>query len=250
MLSWPRALLLQLAHPLVAAGVAEHSRFQDDPFGRFWHTFDSTLRIVFGSTDEASAAIDEVNAVHSRISGVLPESVGRFDAGTSYDAADPELLLWVHATGLESELMVYDRFVSPLTPDEKEQYYQEMKEPGMLLGIPESLMPLTLPDLNTYLDGMVGSDHLAVGPTQRALAHSVLHPSLKFVAGAFFEPFVAIILGLLPERVRRLYGFSFTAAHRGIYGLSPVMVRAVNSLLPGSIRRFPLARARRRLHAA
>lgn len=252
-LSWPRALLLQLAHPLVAAGVAEHSRFEDDPLGRFWHTFDSTLRIVFGSTEEALGAIDQVNTVHSRIHGVLPQKVGQFSAGTPYDATDPELLLWVHATGLESELSVYHRFVSPLTPAQHEQYYDEMKKPGVLLGIPESLMPFTLSDLHTYIQDMVESDRIAVGPDQRNLARSVLHPlpwALPLVANPLFEPFAAIVLGLLPERVRKLYGFAFTAVHRRIYAFSPTMIRVLSTLMPNPIRRFPLTRARRRLHAA
>src|SRR5262245_7172864 len=89
-----RALLLQMAHPLVAAGVAEHSRFAQDPLGRLFRTLDSSYALVFGDRAAATAAVRRMDAVHGRVRGVLDEPVGRFQAGTPYDATDPLLRLW------------------------------------------------------------------------------------------------------------------------------------------------------------
>jgi len=87
-----RALLLQLAHPLVAAGVADHSDFRSDPLRRLRRTLDATLAMIFGTTAEAEAAAAGVRAVHERVTGTLRTRVGRFDAGTPYRAEDPALL--------------------------------------------------------------------------------------------------------------------------------------------------------------
>jgi uncharacterized protein (DUF2236 family) len=93
-----RALLLQLAHPWVAAAVAEHSRTLADPIGRFHRTFELMFTMVFGSLDSATAAARRLHRRHAGISGVLPETIGCFAGGTSYCANDVAALRWVHAT--------------------------------------------------------------------------------------------------------------------------------------------------------
>ena len=142
-----RALLLQVAHPLVAAGVAAHSRFRSEPLGRLWRTLDLMLTIVFGAAAEAIAAVRAIDGVHARVQGVLDADVGRFARGARYDARDPELLLWVHATLIDSALVVFDRFVAPLDPAARSAYYEESKAIARLLGIPDALLckegPLT-----------------------------------------------------------------------------------------------------------
>src|SRR5438270_2462341 len=90
----PAALLMQLAHPLVAAGVAAHSDFRRDPFARLRSTLDATLKISFGDTAQAHRAATRVMTVHRRVRGRLGERVGRFPAGTTYDATDPRLAMW------------------------------------------------------------------------------------------------------------------------------------------------------------
>ncbi|HEY7451945.1 MAG TPA: oxygenase MpaB family protein, partial [Candidatus Limnocylindria bacterium] len=110
------ALLLQVAHPAVAAGVDAHSDFRADPFARLRRTLGASWSIVFGDRSSAERAIRRINAVHELVRGVVPET------GAPYRALDPELLLWVHATLVDTALRMHDRFVAPLSVDEMNRY--------------------------------------------------------------------------------------------------------------------------------
>lgn len=256
LLGGPRALLLQLAHPLVAAGVAEHSSFRSDPLLRLRRTLDGTLAIVFGARPEAEAAAARINAVHRAVSGRLPEAAGRFPAGTPYDATDPELLLWVHATLVDTTLEVYARFVAPLTPAELERFYEESKIAGQLLGVPPEIVPPDLSSFRAYFADMITSDRIAVAPFQRELALDVLYPRLsskadgtvlrslrvaRFVPRWLFRPGAVITIALLPDEIRRAYGFELPPARRRLFEWSSHAVRGMLPLLP--------PRARYLLHA-
>src|SRR3954466_584457 len=97
-----RALLWRLAHPGVAAAIAEHSKTLADPIGRFHRTFDIVFAMVFGSHDRALASARELHRRHSMIVGEMPETVGPFAAGSRYCANDTPSLRWVHATLVET----------------------------------------------------------------------------------------------------------------------------------------------------
>jgi uncharacterized protein (DUF2236 family) len=110
LLAWLRAILLQLAHPLIAAAVAEHSSFRGSTAGawaRLRHTIDAMLALTFGTGVERDAALEGIRAIHRRVSGTLTQASGPFAAGTRYSAEDPALLAWVHATLIESIVLVY-----------------------------------------------------------------------------------------------------------------------------------------------
>lgn len=243
LLAWPRAILLQLAHPLVAAGVADHSNFREDPWQRFIHTFDAALFLVFGSEVQVRMAIDRINRVHSRVRGFLSEPVGRFPLGTPYDANDPQLLLWVFATTIDSELKVGRRYLGGLSVEEEERYYSETRPSAIALGVPPGMMPPTLAALRRWIDDTLDSD-ISIGRFQRDLASSVLYPSLRFIPRLALEPFVAITLGLLPARVREEYGFRYSAVHRRLFDISPQVLRVTLPMAPSPLRYLPLARAR------
>src|SRR5687767_3094336 len=139
LLAWARAILLQLAHPLVAAGVAEHSTFRGGPLtaaSRLHHTVRAMLSLTFGSEAARQATLAHINGIHRRVNGTLDENVGVFTAGTPYSAEDPELLLWVHATLLESIPLVYDRLVAPLSEAERDRYCIEAIPTLRALGVP------------------------------------------------------------------------------------------------------------------
>src|SRR4051794_27206464 len=118
------AIILQLAHPLVAAGVAQHSNYRDDPWGRLYRTLDTTTKIVFGPTHVAEEAARRLRHGHGLVRGVTDEAAGRFPAGTPYDARTPKLAMWVHATLVHVSLLVYTRYVGPLTIAEQRRYYE------------------------------------------------------------------------------------------------------------------------------
>jgi len=237
-----RALLLQIAHPLVAAGVAEHSDFARDPFGRLFRTLAPMYSLVFGSPEEAEAAGAGLARAHARVHGVLREPVGPFPAGTPYDARDPELRLWVHATLIDTSLLVYTRFVRPLPPPAAAGYYADSRELARCLDVPDSLTPPTLEAFQGYVAGVLASDALAVGPGTRELARSIFRPPGSRTLRALAPLVEFLTVGLLPPRLRQMYGYPWTSARES--GLRAVAgaVRRVLPLLPSRLRVAPHAR--------
>jgi uncharacterized protein (DUF2236 family) len=228
-----RALLMQLAHPSVAAGVAEHSDFQRDPFARLVRTMQASYTIIFGSTEDAHAVAAGVRAVHARV------------VGPGYRADDPALLLWVHATLVDTALRIYERLLGRLTPGDAEAYYQESTLVAEMLGCPRDVQPVDLRAFRDYVRTMVGS--LEVTDTARSLARSVLHPPVPFVAEPLAGLARAVTIGLLPTPLRRPYGLArdtrqaaalraATAAGRRVLPLVPKPIRRADGIFGGSLR--------------
>jgi uncharacterized protein (DUF2236 family) len=122
-----RAVLMQLAHPLVAAGVFQHSNFLSDPLGRSYRTVEFTQILAFGGRDEVHAITHHVNRLHHHVTGVLGEKAGRYTAETAYRAQDSPLLLWVYATLVDSALAVCPLLVGPISRADQRRYYEETK---------------------------------------------------------------------------------------------------------------------------
>jgi uncharacterized protein (DUF2236 family) len=242
LLGGPRALVLQLAHPLVAAGVADHSPFAADPLARLRRTLDSTLAMVFGTRAQAHAAAAKITHVHGFVHGVLPEDAGRFPAGTPYDARDPDLLLWVHATLVDTTFTVYPRFVAPLDDREVDEAYEESKIAARLVGVPDEIIPASYADFRTYFEEMIASDDIAGAPFQRAVVQDVLYPSLRFVPKPVFWPAVALTTELLPPRVRELFSLELTPSRRRAAGVMRRVVRGMLPVMPRVLREMPQAR--------
>jgi uncharacterized protein (DUF2236 family) len=237
-----RALLLQLAHPMVAAGVSQHSDFASDPLKRLRRTLDATLAIVFGTTDDAERAAAQVRAVHGRVRGTLAEDVGRFPAGTPYEANNPEYLRWVGATLLDTSIVVYELMCEPLSRADLNRFYEESKLFVRMLGVPDEYVATSIEEFRDYFDGMIASDEIAVGEVGRRLAHDVLHPKVRFVPPPVFGALGIITTGLLPERVRELYRLPWSPARERAFRAEIRMARIANRGLPARIRLFPQAR--------
>jgi len=228
-----RALLMQVAHPLVAAGVADHSDFQADPLRRLNRTMDLSLALSFGSSEEVRAAARQINRTHERVTGA------------GYHALDPDLLLWVHATLIDSALLTYRTFVGPLDGAEAEAYYQEAKPIGALLGIPKSRFPTSLADLDAYLATMLAGP-VQPDETSCRLARLVLRPPIRRVPRARFAPVEAITAGLLPEGLRRAYDLRWGGPSRALFRAARAMVPRLLAATPEAIRVVPPARAAER----
>jgi uncharacterized protein (DUF2236 family) len=223
-----RALLMQLAHPSVAAGVAEHSDFEQDPLSRLRRTLEATYTVVFGTEAQARRVGEALHRVHDRVTG------------PGYRANDPELLLWVHATLVDTALRVHSRFLRPLSSPEAERYYQESKVIGEIFGIPPGIQPETLAEFRTYVRGMVATAE--VSDTARQLARSVLHPNLPAVAGPPLLLVRQLTTGLLPAPLRRQYGFSWDGPRQATLDLAAMVSRQVLPRVPAVLRRVPAAR--------
>ena len=209
-LGWGRAILLQLAHPLVAAGVGAHSGFDAGALAyvrRMRSTIGAMLSLTFGTEPEVRERAGRINAIHRRVHGRLDCAVGGYPAGTPYDATDPALLAWVHATLVDSQLRTYALFVGPLARDEEDRYCAEAAQIGPLLGVAASELPVTKDRLEDYLDRMRREDRLAVGAGARRLAAALLAPpGRRWVAPAMWLGRLTT-LGLLPAPRRDPDGF-------------------------------------------
>ena len=228
-----RALLMQLAEPGVAAGVAEHSDFRHRPLDRLMRTLELTLALTFGTRTDALAAAHQINVVHQRV------------RGSGYSATDPRLLLWVHATLIDSALVTYATFVGPLTAGEREAYYQEAKLIGGLLGLANSRYPGTLFAFDAYLSGMLGGPELVVDARARELARAVLRPPLPRVPSPVFRPIEAITAGLLPVTLRLDYDLPWGRLERGWFTAVRACLPRALRLLPRRFRQVPPARTAR-----
>jgi uncharacterized protein (DUF2236 family) len=240
------ALLEQLAHPLVAAGVSDHSDFRSDPLKRLRRTLDATLAIVFGTTDEAHTAAAGIRAVHSRVQGTLPENTGRFDAGTSYSAEEPSLLAWVNATLFDTSVRTYELLFGPLPSADLDRYYDESREVAGIIGVPDAHMPATIEGFREWWSKMLRGGDVAIGAQGRELAEAVLTPKLRFVPRPAFAPLTLFTVGLLPEPVRERYGFRWSNAKERAFRGSVTAIGAAVKALPARVRLFPQARAAER----
>jgi uncharacterized protein (DUF2236 family) len=206
-LAGPRAVLMQIAHPLVAAGVAEHSRFRTARFGRLYRTAMAAAAITFCSEDLALRAIRSIDRKHLKVHGVLRKAAGIFPAGTPYDANDPELKFWVLATITDSTLLVYDLFVQPLSMTEREEFYRDSLLMPRLFGIPESVVPPTYADFQNYMKRMLGGNTIQVSDSAREIAHALFSPT---IAGTALYAGSIIGIGLMPYRLKREFGLPWS----------------------------------------
>jgi uncharacterized protein (DUF2236 family) len=249
---WGRAILLQFSHPLIAAGVADHSSFGRGLFSGFHRLF-STIRamqaLTFGDERQAIGAAAGINTIHDRVFGQIKHPAGSFASGAPYSAHDPELLQWVHATLLESLPMTYELLVGPLTPAERDRYCEESAIVEPLLAIPAGILPRRTDDLRTYMDEMGRRGRIAVSDTSRTLARQVLYPPLGPVLWPALRPVRLITIGLLPEAIREAYGFRWGAAEARALTRWVSILRSVRATLPAFMREWPVARAAARRRA-
>ena len=240
LLAGGRALLMQLAHPKVAAGVTDHSRFQEDPFGRLYRTMSAMWSIVFDERSESVAALERVENVHRKVRGLVSPNEPSL-AGASYQALDQELLLWVHATLIDSAMIAYDRFVAPLGEADKIHYYGDSTTLARLFGLEETTIPSGIAEFEAYLKEMMERGPITVGPTAKKLAHDVLYarPWIFKVAGPLFR---FVTAGLLPEKLRNDYGLSWSHGNATMFSSLAAVIRATRPLLPAPLRLVPNAR--------
>ncbi len=241
-----RAVLMQLAHPLVAAGVFQHSNFLSDPLGRSYRTVEFTQILSFGSRDEVHAITRHVNRLHHHVTGALGEEAGHYTAKSAYRAQDPALLLWVYATLVDSALAVYPLLVGPISRADQRRYYEETKRTAVLLGVPREMLPATLEDFEDYVSAVLAGPDLVVTPAARVLTRQLLALPLPR-ALRFAQPlahFLAtqLTIGFLPLRLRDLYGYRWGPGRQRLFTLGAIAIRRLLPLVPARLRYTPWAR--------
>ena len=227
------AVLLQIAHPLVAAGVDQHSDFRRDPFGRFHRTANTSLDAVFGDTSRARRALRRIDARHVAVRG-------RSQDGQHYRAQDPELLLWVQATLVLTSLRWYELVAGRLPPADRQRYWDEGKVFARALGVPDELLPPTIGDLERYERDMLATAVVPDG-TSRRVAQAVLHP-FSGLPDAMYWPTDVIAAGLLPPSLRDSLGLPWGTAERLFFRSVIVTMRFWRALAPGWLATVPHAK--------
>jgi uncharacterized protein (DUF2236 family) len=234
--SGSRALLLQVAHPLVAAAVARHSRFQSDPLGRLRDTLDAIYSFAFADSPQALGVVRSVNGRHAHVTGTAPD-------GRVYSALDPHLLLWVYATLIDSSLLAYETLIAPLAEAERETYYAEFRAAGTVWGVPSSDFPSSLDGLRTWMADLIASGEVHVGEQGRAVGRLVIEPPLWWLPRPFSMPMRLLTTWLLPPQLRDGFGFSWGPRRERFMRASAALSRSVVPNLPHGVRDLPIARA-------
>lgn len=246
---WGRAILLQLAHPAVAAGVHHHSSFRGSlrsGVQRLRSTVGAMQAITFGDTEQMINAAASINAIHDRVRPPTPRlrRTGCEGAGETYSAHDPNLQRWVHATLLESIPLAYELLVGPLTLRERDRYCAEAAIMEPLLGMPAGWLPRESVELDAYMREMLAGGSLVVTDTSRALARAMLYPPKWYVAWPAFRAMQLLTIGSLPPSVREAYGFEWRARDERAFARWMALLRTSQRLLPPFAREWPMARRR------
>jgi uncharacterized protein (DUF2236 family) len=229
-----RALLLQLAHPWVAAAIADQSHVFADPLGRFHRTFNVMFTIVFGTPDQALAAARRLYRRHAIIEGSLPASVGPFAAGSHYCANEVAALRWVHATLVETAVLAHDLVLQPLADDARDRYWSEAKLFACLFGIPQESLEPDWKAFSAYTEAMMASDVLTVSPSACEIARQIFSGRVTGMRVPLW--YRALTAGLLPERLRMAFELPFEDAERRSASRALGWMRRIYPSLPERLR--------------
>lgn len=235
------ALMLQVSHPVVGAGVSEHSNFRADPWGRLLRTLDFTTSVVYGGPQLAWDTGRRVRQMHTRIKGTLPN-------GKPYHSLEPEAYAWVHATLADSIVRSHMRFVGPVRHGELETFWAEWRRVGRLLGVRDRDLPERWTDFRPYFDEMI-RERLEPTDSVRDVLESLAKPPPPAVPG-MSEPLWRALrapaargaklgtVGLMPGELRRKLGLEWTDAQQLELRAVGAASRRSGAVLPGSLRNF------------
>jgi uncharacterized protein (DUF2236 family) len=205
-----RALMVQALHPLAIAAVADHSNYREDVWGRYARTSNYVVTTIFGTTRQARALGARVREVHRPIRGIDRVT------GRPYAADDPDLLLWIHATLVESFLAAYRRFVRPLTAADADRYVLEMVRQAELVGLHADQVPATEGGNERLVDSY-RPELMVTRPALEAV-DTVLHPPLPPWGRPFWWVAGQAAISLMPEHAASLLGLRSSPAAEAVVG--------------------------------
>lgn len=239
-----RSLFLQALHPVAMAGVADHSGFREDPWGRLLRTAEYVGATTYGTTLEAQRAAARVRGVHRRVRGVEAQS------GRSYRADDPDLLLWVHCAEVESFLSTVRRCGARLGPGAADRYYAEQLASAELVGLDPGVVPASEAEMHEYFATM--RPQLRLSPQAREVARFIITPPMNrpivYAGRPLWAGFAALAFAMLPRWARRLYGLPGIPTTDVAASVQGRALRTALLALPRSVREGPhLAAAKERL---
>jgi uncharacterized protein (DUF2236 family) len=225
-----RALLMQAAHPLVVAGVNQTQMYDRSPWKRLQRTLMLTYTITFGTKAEAHAAADRINEVHARINGPDPVT------GKRYDALDPHLLLYVHATLVDSALLYEELTIGRLDDEGRQRFHEEQMLAAELVRIPKESIPPTVPALRAWLADVEDRGELAVTDGARRVAGLFMDPPRDAEWRPILPQVARLAFGTLSPHLREMYGIRWNAAKDAALRSTFALMRAARPLLPAKYR--------------
>jgi uncharacterized protein (DUF2236 family) len=237
------ALLLQVTHPSVGAGVSQHSNFKEDPWGRLLRTLDYTSSVIYGGPDLAWEVGRRVREMHKRIKGVRPD-------GERYHALEPAPYAWVHATLAEAIVRAHNLFCRPaLGPAETDEFWAEWRRMGRLIGVRYEDLPETWPGLLSYFDRMV-EDELEDTEAAQDVLTSLIEPTAPPLPGLRRDWVWRVVswpstqagslatLGMLPPTLRERLGVEWTPSRERRFRRMAALTRRARPLMPPQARNF------------
>lgn len=238
-----RALLVQVAHPLVAQGALDHSDFTGDPVGRFQRTVAWVTTVVFGTSAEARAATRQINRMHRHVVGALPEdhATASWSSGATYEASDPELVLWVHAALVESMLEAHDAVVGGLSRRQKDRFVREWDSVVRMMGLPQGTGWRGASDMRSWMGQRIANGAALPGAGSRSVADVILVPRLGLRGPRGLAELTGFITaGLLPGEIRRHYSIGWGPGHESAHRALRVALRSARPLMPRAMRVSPV----------
>lgn len=169
----PAAVLLQVAHPRIAQGVADHSDFRGNALGRLRRTLTAVNRITFGTRRDAEAMRARLAAIHGEVQGEVSPGIA---GPRHYSAFEPDLMLWVLSTLIDASIKGYEFVWGPLAPDRRERFYREFRQFGTYFGLPADEGPADYAGFVDYFEGMLHDEVLGSHPLCAEIAATVVHP--------------------------------------------------------------------------
>jgi len=227
-----RAALLQLAHPMVAYAIDHHSKTRAVVLGRFQRTFRHIFAMTFGELDDAIVAARRVHQIHTRVHGVIDQDLGAWRAGTRYHANDADALRWVHATLVDTTILVRERLGATVSRADLDRYTIEMNQFAALFGIPAAVLPRTWAEHESYMHRMLRA--LVVAPCAREMARFLIGRGGEGAQPALGRLTEVLAAAMLPEHLIEQFGLQASrstgpalAAFRVLYNRLPDRVVAL-----------------------
>jgi uncharacterized protein (DUF2236 family) len=231
-----RALLMQAAHPLIAAGARQTGGYRRDPWQRLIRTVRSQNMLIFGTRRAADETADRINKLHRSINGVDPVT------GEWYDALDYDQLLWVHLALEISTIDFYTLTVCDLSTAERDRYHEEHKTVAGLLLLPADHIPATYEDGVAYLDDLIGSGRLVFTDVAAEVAELITTAAVPARIRPLWRLIALAAVGTLDPRLRHLYGLEWNGRREALLRANLATLRAVLPVLPRRFRYIVPAR--------
>jgi uncharacterized protein (DUF2236 family) len=228
----PRALVLQVMHPAVGAGVAQHSDYESNPYNRLFRTLQTMTQLSLGTAERSQEMARLLRRSHATINGIRED-------GAPYRALDTENMRWVWATLLDTVIAVAETFVRPLDPDEATRLYAEWLLIAEGCGVARDDCPPDIDAFRTYVDEVVRGD-LTATTTARNVHAMLQTPPLPFpLRQAASAVFGILLPGQLPAGLRAALDVEWTDTDQRVFDTVAAGSRLVCRLTPGPVRRLP-----------